>query len=171
MRGNIEVERLETWAKDAGVDLGEKEGGAASIGGQGIAKLAVHPLDEALAGEAEVIAHLAGGVAIVADDKELGHQRTQLVVGYALGGKAEMAEAGQQGHNPWLAELQSRCGLPLGGPAGEDELSQGGIAETAVMRRVLQLKEATIDTLANGSEIGKRQTYSAPFSRRHRRCR
>ena len=59
LRGETEVEGLESRPDDAGVDFGEEQSHASAVGREDIAFLAIEPCDETLASQpAEVIAHL-----------------------------------------------------------------------------------------------------------------
>src|SRR3989304_3120470 len=67
----------------------------------------------------------------------------------------------QQCHDPGLAELQAGGGLSLWRLAGQDETSEAGIAEATVMSGALQLKQPSIDVLADGTEVG--EVTQTPF--------
>ena len=87
MRDDSQVQSLQAWPENSGLDLAEEQCHAAPVGREGVAELAGHGLDESLALETtQVVAHLSRGVLLISDSEKLSDQRTEAAIGDPLPG-------------------------------------------------------------------------------------
>jgi len=112
----------------------------------------IEALNKAFASEpAGVIGHLAGAVVGLAEMS--GDQRTQGCVGEAVGEVAELAQAGEEGHDTGVTKAESGSALAVD-RGRQHDLLKGVGADGTVLTHALGMQKTPVGLFADSTQVG-----------------